>query len=129
MGELSYPQIHWKDTPPTRLADRYIADGSASSSFTQLVPVQVISFCEVQIKAAEVIACEAQVSVDALMARVEALEVEQLNRGEPKLPTFVVSRGGDGCAHKVVPDYLIECPSSRRRTVVGHMVTHILCAA
>jgi len=90
--------------------------------------VQVISFSEVQIKAAEVIACEAQVSVDALMARVEALEEEQLNRGEPKLPTFVVSRGGDGCAHKVVPDYLIERPSSRRRTVVGHMVTHILCA-
>jgi len=116
-----------KDTPPTRLADRYSADGSASSSSTQQVPVQVISFSEVLINAAEVLACEAQVRFDALMARVEALEEEQLNRGEPILPTFVVSCGGDGCAHKVVPDYLIERPSSRRRTAVGHMVAHI-CA-
>jgi len=76
------------------------------------VPVQVISFSDVQFKAAEVMACGAQASVDALMARVEALEKEQLNRGEPKLPTFVVSRGGDGCARKVVPDHLIQRPSS-----------------
>jgi len=101
-----------KDTPLTRLADLYIADGSASSSSTQQLPVHVISFSEEQIKAAEAMACEAQASVDALTARVEALEKEQLNRGEPELPTFVVSRGGDGCAHKVVPDYLIERPSS-----------------
>ena len=76
------------------------------------MPVQVISFSEEQIKAAEEMACEAQASVDALMARVEALEKEQLNRGGPELPTFVVSRGGVGCAHKVVPDYLIERLSS-----------------
>jgi len=69
------------------------------------VPVRVISFNEVQIKAAEEMACEAQASVDALMARVEALEKEQLNRGEPELPTFVGSRDDDGCARKVVPDY------------------------
>jgi len=69
------------------------------------LPVQVISFSEVRIKAAEEMACEAQVGVDAPRARVEAFEKEQLNRVEPKLPTVVVSRGGDGCAHKVVPDY------------------------
>jgi len=81
-------------------------------SSTQQLLVHVISFSEEQINAAEEMACEAQASVDALMARVEALENEQLNRGKPELPTFVASLGGDGCAHKVVPVYLIERPSS-----------------
>jgi len=109
---LKLPSDTLKDTPLTRLADLYRADGSASSSSTLLLPVQVISFCEEQFKAAEEMTCEAQASVDAPMARVEAFVKVQLNRGKPKPPTFVVSRGGEGCAHKVVPDYLIERPSS-----------------
>ena len=115
-----------KDTPLTRLADLYGADESASSSSMQQLLVRVISFNEKQIKAAEEMACEAQASVDGLVARVEALEKKQLNRGEPKLLTFVGSRGDDGCACKVVPDYLTEPPCCLgRRTVVRHMAMHI----
>jgi len=74
--------------------------------------VHVIRLSEELINAAEEMACGAQASVVALMARVEALENEQLNRGKPELPTLVASFGGDGCAHKVAPVYLIERPSS-----------------
>jgi len=117
-----------KDMPLTRLADLYRVGGSASSSSTQQLPVQVISVSEEQIKAAEEMVCEAHACVDALMAHVEALEEEQLNRGEPKLPTFVVSRGDDGCAHKVVPDHLTERPSSWK-TDCGwaHGNAHLVC--
>jgi len=100
-----------KDTALTRLADLYCADGSASLSSTRELLVHVIRLSEELINAAEEMAYEAQACVVALMARVEALENEQLNRGKPELPTCVASLGGDSWAHKVVPVYLIERPS------------------
>jgi len=69
------------------------------------VPVQVINFSEEQVKAAVVMACGAQVSVDALMACVEALKKEQLNRGEPNYPpTF--------CPAVVVAAHTKMCPTT-----------------
>ena len=87
------------DTPLTRLADPYKADGSASSPTLSPLPVHVVGFSEEQIQAAGVIVCAAQASADALTARVEAFVREQLNRCVPVLPTFVWSRGGVGYAH------------------------------
>ena len=81
-----------KDTPLARLAELHRVDGSAPSSSTQQLPGQVFSFSEVRIKAAEEMACEDRVGVDAPKARVEAFEKVRHNRVEPKLSTVVVLR-------------------------------------